>query len=284
MMMEKAVTGSVKKSLNELHQRTLEIQERARKDEEERLESGIVYLPTWREDKQGSPNSFLRSALFAAIQSKDRRQLKEAVLGSQQGITIKYTGEQLNQEDLTVWLTLVDLAKQSPLGTECTFTVHEILIRMGMAKHGDAYDKLRTSILRMTACVLTVSNEKITFSDRIIDRFFIDEETKRYKVTIGRQSIKLFQEDGWTGLGCKQRKLLSKKPLAQALHGYYSSHEKPLPVSVDFLAHITGGTNKQKSDFKRKVKTALEELVKIGLLKSYKIEGDMVAVERDSTN
>jgi hypothetical protein len=281
-MMEKAVTGSVKKSLSELHKRTLEIQERARKDEEERLESGIVYLPTWREDRQGSPNSFLRSALFAAIQSKDRRQLKEAVLGSQQGITIKYTGEQLNQEDLTIWLTLVDLAKQSPLGTECNFTAHEILMHMGMAKHGDAYEKLRTSILRMTACVLTVSNEKITFSDRIIDRFVIDEDTKRYKVTIGRHSIKLFQ-DGWTGLGCEQRKLLSKKPLAQALQGYYSSHEKPLPVSVDFLAHITGSTNKQKAGFKRHIKNALEELVKIGLLKSYKIEGDMVIVERTST-
>ena len=56
---------------------------------------------------------------------------------------------------------------------------------MRMAKHGDAYNKLRTSILRMTACVLTVSNEKITFSDQIIDRFVINEETKRYKVTIG---------------------------------------------------------------------------------------------------
>ena len=66
-MMEKAVTGSVKKSISELHKRTLEIQERARKDEKERLETGIVYLPTWREDRRGSPNSFLRSTLFAAI-------------------------------------------------------------------------------------------------------------------------------------------------------------------------------------------------------------------------
>ena len=43
-----------------------------------------------------SPNSFLRSALFSAIQSKDREYLEGATLFSQQGITVKFTGRQLN--------------------------------------------------------------------------------------------------------------------------------------------------------------------------------------------
>jgi hypothetical protein len=278
--MEKAITGSVKKSLNELHKRTLEIQERARKDEEERLENGVVYLPTWREDRRGSPNSFLRSALFAAVQSKDRVYLDRSEIFSQQGIKVTYTGKQLNQEDLTVWLALVDLAKQHPLGTECSFTAHGILKHMGVEINGQAYEKLRTSIVRMTACLLTVSNEKITFSDRIIDRFVIDEETKHYKVTIGRHSIKLFSDNDWTGVCSEQRKFLSRKPLALALHGYYSSHEEPLPVSVEFLARITGSTNRQKASFKRQVKTAMNELIKVGLFKSYSIDDDMFQVER----
>ena len=277
-----AVAKGVKNvpSLDDLHQRTKEIIERARRDEEERLETGVIQLPLWRDDKRGAPNSFLRSALFAAIQSKDRCQLKEAVLGSQQGITIKYTGEQLNQEDLTIWLALVDLVKQHPLGTECNFTAHGILKHMNMDTSGQAYEKLRMSILRMTACVLTVTNEKYTFSDRIIDRFIVDEETKHYKVTVGRHTIKLFGDNNWTAVEHKQRRLLSRKPLALALHGYYSSHEKPLPVSIEFLASITGSTNSQKASFKRQVKIALEELTKIGFLKSYEIDSDMVAVNR----
>ena len=90
-MMKKAVSGSVK-SIQELHKRTLEIIECNRKKEKERLETGVIYLPTWHEDRRGSPNSFLRSALFAAIQSKDRVYFKKAELFSQQGITITYTG------------------------------------------------------------------------------------------------------------------------------------------------------------------------------------------------
>ena len=92
-MMEKAGAGSVK-SLQELHKRTLEIIECERKKEEERLKTGIIYLPTWREDRYGSPNSFLRSALFAAIQSKDRKYLEKTEVFSQQGITVTYTGRQ----------------------------------------------------------------------------------------------------------------------------------------------------------------------------------------------
>ena len=84
-MMEKAGASSVK-SLQELHKRTLEIIERGLKKEEERLANGVIYLPTWREDRRASPNSFLRSALFAAIQGKDRRYLNEVEMFSQQGI------------------------------------------------------------------------------------------------------------------------------------------------------------------------------------------------------
>jgi hypothetical protein len=260
---EAAATKGVKSipSLGDLHERTIRIMERNRRDEEERLETGIIQLPLWRDDKRGAPNSFLRSALFAAIQSK-------------------YTGEQLNQEDLTIWLALVDLVKQHPLGTECSFTARGILKHMNMDTSGQAHEKLRMSILRMTACVLTVTNEKYTFSDRIIDRFIVDEETKHYKVTVGRHTIKLFGNNDWTAVEHQQRRSLSRKPLALALHGYYSSHEKPLPVSIEFLASITGSTNSQKASFKRQVKIALEELIKIGSLKGYEINSDMVAVNR----
>ena len=279
---EAAATKGIKTmpSLGDLHKRTKEIIERARKDEEERLETGVIQLPLWRDDKRGAPNSFLRSALFAAIQSKDRADFKEATLFSQDGITIKYTGEQLNQEDLIVWLTLIDLAKQHPLGTECSFTARGILKHMGMDTSGQSHERLRKSILRMTACAVVIKLENYSYGGSIIGDFTIRDHDKSYMVTLNRKVIKLFNETDWTGLEWKQRGLLGRKPLALALHGYYSSHEKPLSVSIEFLSNITGSMNKQKADFKRKVKTALEELIKINFLKSYEIDGDMVKIER----
>jgi hypothetical protein len=279
-MMEKAVTGSVKKSLNDLHKRTLEIQERARKDEEERLETGVVYLPTWRVDKQGSPNSFLRSALFAAIQGKDRANFKNAELFSQQGITITYTGEQLNQEDMTVWLALVDLMKKDPLGKECKFTAHEILKYMGLPTGGTQYEQLEMSVCRMTACLVRIETERYVYGESLIEGFVIDKDTNQYRVKLSRHLIKLFGDCDWTAIDWEQRKQLKNKPLCLKLHEYYSSHKQPYPVSLEFLSDLTGSRNKQKSDFKRQVKTALEGLAKIGFLKSWNIQNDIVNVEK----
>jgi hypothetical protein len=278
--MEKAVTGSTRKSLSELHKRTLEIQERARKEEEERLESGVVYLPTWREDRQGSPNSFLRSALFAAIQSKDRVYLDEAELFTQQGISVTYTGKQLNQEDLTVWLALVALMRKDPLGTKCSFNAHSILKYIGLEIGGSGYERLEKSILRMTACAVVIKTGTHTYMGSLIHDCVIDERTKLYKLTLNRHLIKLFGDDDWTAIDWDQRKQLKNKPLCLKLHEYYSSHEKPYPVSLEFLSDLTGCKNSQKASFKRQVKTALEGLLKIGFLKSWSIDNDIVNVER----
>ena len=256
------------------------LQEKARKDEEERLETGIIYPPTWRDDRCGLPNSFPRSALFAAIQGKDRKYLEKAQIFSQEGMTVTYTGKQLNQEDMTVWLALVDLMKKYPLGTECRFTGREILKYMDLGTGGREYERLEDSILRMTACAVVIKTEKFTYGKSLIEGFVIDENTNEYRVELSRHLIKLFDENEWTALNRKERRQLRNKPLCLKLHEYYSSHEKPFPVSLEFLRNITGSINKQEADFKRKIKIALEELVKIGFLKNYSIEGNIVRVER----
>src|ERR1039458_6189963 len=72
-----------------------------------------VQLQIWPEPVRGSPNSFLRSALFAAIQSENRQLLGEQTsptktprgirITTQTGLSIEYAGVQLDQFDLDVW-------------------------------------------------------------------------------------------------------------------------------------------------------------------------------------
>ena len=57
----------------------------------------IYQLPLWPEPVRGAPNSFLRSALFAAIQGKTRKRVKKQFLASIHNVTVRYTGEQLDQ-------------------------------------------------------------------------------------------------------------------------------------------------------------------------------------------
>lgn len=132
----------------------------------------------------------------------------------------------------------------------------------------------------MTACAVVIKTGTHTYMGSLIHDCVIDERTKLYKLTLNRHLIKLFGDDDWTAIDWEQRKQLKNKPLCLKLHEYYSSHEKPYPVSLEFLSDLTGCKNSQKASFKRQVKTALEGLVKIGFLKSWSIENDTVKVER----
>lgn len=236
-------------------------------------------LPNWPEAKRGTPNSFLRSALFSAVQSKDRIFLKGAVLASQQGITVRFTGEQLNQEDLTLWETLVHLAKNQPLGNICEFTAYDILKTMGSGDSGKERDILHKGIIRLNSCTveILINNSKVYFSS-LIESGVKDELTGHYIIQLGKSLIKLYKQNTW--LDFEQRASLRRKPLAQFLHGYYSSHKNPYPVKVESLHKLSGSKNKQMANFKTKIASALDELVKIEVLESYIIEGDLIQIKK----
>ncbi len=249
----------------------------------QRQSAEVIQLPLWPEPKRGTPNSFLRSALFSAIQSKDRQFLKEVTLGGQDGVTVKFTGEQLNQEDLTVWETLIHLARQHPLGTTCQFTAHGLLKALGLPTGGAHHRTLHSTLVRLTACAIEIQNEGRTYWGSLIEWGIQDNLTTQYVIKINREVIRLYGESQWTGIDWQQRLNLRRKPLAQALHAYYSSHRNPFPVTLSFLQKITGSRNAQSADFKRKCRTALDELTAIGFLQGYSIEGERVTVTRIAT-
>lgn len=260
----------------EIERRCLEMAKQAA----EREEAKVIQLPLWAHGKAGSPNSFLRSALFAAIQGKARVFLNKAVLFSQQGNTIKFTGEQLNQEDMTVWLALVDLARLHPLGSECTFTAYGILKHMGLKDGGEQRRVLYDSVHRLMACGVEIKANRISYGGALVENFVVDDVTGHYRLTLNKTLINVFGENEWTAISWTQRKQLRGKPLSLKLHEYYSSHQRPLPVTIQFLFDITGSKNSLLRDFKKKIKNALDALVRIGFLESWKIEGDLVTVVR----
>jgi len=274
--MEKSKIGFSPEQREQLEESRKRILEIAR----QRDETTIIQLPLWRDEKRGSPNSFLRSALFAAIQSKDRVFIKDALIFSQQGYTVKFTGEQLNQEDMTVWLALIDLAKLHPLGTECSFTAYGILKALGLSTGGDQHEKLHSSIIRLTACAVEIKYEGVTYFGSLIESGVKDEVSSHYVISLNRKLNRLFGDHHWTAIDWQQRLLLRRKPLAQALQAYFSSHEHPYPVNISTLQELTGSRNTQKAGFKRHCRAALDSLINIGFLESYTMDTDLVTVKR----
>ena len=257
---------------------------RLQKTADERERNAVIQLPLWPEPKRGTPNSFIRSALFAAIQSKDRVFLKDATLASQKGIAVKFTGEQLNQEDLTVWETLAHLARQHPLGETCEFSAHSLLKSLGMHTGLSQHKQLHSTIIRLTACAVQITHEGKTYFGPLVKSGLKDELTSHYRIELNRELIRLFGDSQWTALDWQQRQQLRGKHLSQALHAFYSSHRQPFPVKLDTLRGYVGSKNQQKAGFKVKLRAALDELVQIGFLGGYELEGDIVSVHRSQAS
>jgi hypothetical protein len=264
------------KRVQDIQERCLELAEVTR----QRESAQVIQLPLWRDQQRGTPNSFIRSALFAAIQSKDRVFMKGMTLTSQKGITVKFTGEQLNQEDLTLWETLVHLARAHPLGSMCSFTGHGILKSLNVNTGGTEHRRLHEAITRLNACSVEITHEGKTYFGSLIEGGIKDEITSHYTIELNQKLIRLFGESQWTAIDWQQRLKLRRKPLAQALHAYYSSHRDPHPVKLSTLQELTGSRNKQLAGFKRDIRNALNALVQIGFLQSYDIENDVVRVKR----
>ena len=115
--------------------------------EEPRGPAKVIQLPLWPEPKRGAPNAVLRGALFAAVQGKDRQYMhRQELIAAQDGITIRYTGEQLDQADLDVWEQALHLARTQALGTECYFTAHGFLKALGRQTGKSGHEWLKSAI------------------------------------------------------------------------------------------------------------------------------------------
>jgi len=119
----------------------------------------VYTLPIWPESARGTPNAFLRGALFAAIQGKHRRALKGELLASQGGIAVRFTGWQLGQSDLDVWEQAVQLARLHPMGNVCHFHINEFLRRLGLQPGSSGHAWLMDCFRRMMAAGIEVTHE-----------------------------------------------------------------------------------------------------------------------------
>jgi hypothetical protein len=239
----------------------------------------VYQLPLWPEPVRGAPNSFLRSALFAAIQGKTRTRLKKQMLGSLQGVTVRYTGEQLDQADLDVWEQAVHLARRHPLGNVCHFTAYAFLKALGHGSGNAQYKWLADVITRLVACEVELRTKDKAYGGNLVASWKRDEGTGAYKLTLNPDLVKLYGWNDWTAIDWKQRQLLRGKPLALWLHGFYSTHAQPFPMKVETLHQLSGSGTKTTRKFKQNLLAAFAQLEAATGIKGT-VEGDLVTVDR----
>jgi len=253
-----------------------------------------IQLPMWPEPVRGGPNALIRSAFFAGIHSKKRQilgtQLKPekkpegVTIASQEGITIKYAGVQLNQYDADVFFEALHRARHHPLETECVFTGAAFLRAIGRPRTEDAYEDLDESIDRLRRGTVelewkTGTGHRLIFRGSLVSSYIRDETTKAFKITFGAEIKMLFAPASWTQLEWGERRALQRSPLAQWLHSYYSTHAAPYSVTVAFLHEKSGSPTKLLKHFKTELRHAFQTMdEKLGW--KFTIANDLVSLAK----
>lgn len=256
------------------------VAEREKKERKTPQKAEIIQLPLWPEPARGVANVALRSALFAAVDPKNRQSFTRKIVAVQSGFEIRFTGIQLCQSDLDVWEQALHLARLHPLGDRCTFTAHSFLKGVGRHTGKREHEWLKDVFARLHAASVEITKGGTeTYFGHLIDEGARNEITGRYVLQINPKLSALYAE-GWTAIDWEQRRLLQRKPLALWLHGFLSTHAKPYPMKIESLMLWSGSQTHEKRYFKKNLKAALEELKTIDALVSYHFDGDLVHVER----
>lgn len=249
----------------------------------------VVQLPLWPDVLRCLPNEIIRSALFNARNRKQpRASLKEAEIAVIGDGRITYTGEELRQDDETVWLQLIHMAKEQPLDAFVEFTPYSLCKSIGWPICKGSYERLRSCLIRMQATALAVYSKRLKdgVSLSMIPIFAWRDENKqtlkKYRVQIAPQLVVLFGVVHYTQLEWAQR-LALPDGIATWLHGYYASHKQPYPVKLDTIKAGAGITTERPAKVRELIEKALAELVKVGFLKSWEIVGELVHVKRMPT-
>lgn len=218
----------------------------------------IVQLPLWAEATRGTPNSFLRGALFAAIQGKEREYIKGQVLASRDGIKIRFTGMQLDQSDLDVWEQAAELARSHPLGNVCHFRFHAFLKALGRPTGKAQHEWLKEVFRRLMSSGVEITHGKYTYGGSMLE-FACDEETGVYILHLNPKILSMYKA-GWSAIDFETRKKLRRKPLALWLHGYLSSNAENYNTKIETLHRLSGSKTKELKHFKTNLRTALTDL------------------------
>lgn len=244
-------------------------------------------LPFWDDNNRGVPNPLIRSGLFS-VRNTEKREWMEIKMPSLSNYDIEYSGQDLQQDDLTIWMALVNLARNQPMSDAVYFTGYQLIKDIGWRMHTESYDRARDAIKRLKVTGIQIKTKDSTqgYSGSLIRDYKWAEkgqqggEKTKWMVRFEPAVSILFMNDTTTLLDWEIRKKIgSRATTALWLHAFYQSHREPLPMGVEKIYELcrSGDT---LSSFRRTLENALIRLVKVEFLTKYEIINDTVHVWR----
>ena len=240
--------------------------------------SSDVKLPRWPHDQYSTPVAILRSALFGVIKPGRRQQLKDQELAAWPGVTIRYTGERLDQADLDVFDEALQHYQYTDycLGDAVEISSKAFLRSIGRNTGKKDREWLRSSFLRMVASAVQIKVGEVEYVGSLIHAFTYNDKTGRFHLKINPEFAKLFQ-NGHTRIDKQKRLALGNRQLAKAVYGFIQTHKadknSPLKVSYSRMYQLFGQHYNRKRNFYGQLRQTLQDLQNWEYITSWKDKG-----------
>jgi len=262
----------------------------------EAKENAEKRLGKWAEELREAPNEALRCALFTARnRNVQRDQLKSVEISSYGNSRVIYTGEELRQDDLDVWLQVLHLARLQELGTPIRFSPAQMKKDLQWPYGVKHTVRLMTILTRLKTTGVQFHSErlgrgvvlslvrKFEYSDDFdVAGKRVDDE---WIVELEPEIATLFGGGFYsTRIEWEQRMALPGN-LAKWLHGFYASHSEPYALNVETLIKHAGSRVSTPGKARQMIKEALNELVAVGFFKEASCDrSGKVTVVRNKAN
>lgn len=207
------------------------------------------------------PNDLLRSALFAVSSRIFRR---ETMVASVSGVEVYIArGYRPTQSHLDVWERCLSLAAEQGTGKTIRFSAYSFLRSIDRSPSGGSDRKwLNDALLDLAGCLIRVTNGKRTYFGPLISGGTKDETTDEYCIEINPRLAVLFMGNNWTAINAAERRALRRHPLAQWLHAFFSTHDKPYRHKVETIRSLCGSDTEELWKFRQTLKQAMIKVSK----------------------
>lgn len=224
-------------------------------------------LPGFHDDLRAIPNHLARSPLFAPIKPGRRAICTDERLPSPEGVTVHYSGPQLDQADCDVFMQLVYEQRGRAVGSHVTVHRRGFLQAIGRADGGKNYEWLQAVLDRLQSARVRVENSRYKLTAQLIGKVIEDKQTATFQVVLDPDIIEMFAPGTRSLIDWQKRLMLARRvDLAKWLHNFTASHGDHLQHHSLTNLRAWSGYSSPPRKFKEAIAEALAELVRVEVI------------------
>ncbi len=217
-----------------------------------------IELPKCFDGQWIMPAIFARSPIFGIVENGKRRYLENEVIISWSGYEIRFTGLQLTQHDLDVWLEAFCRAlKNNNYSFE--YATYDFLKAIGKLNSGKNSNLLDKSFTSLSTCYVEIrTDDVLIYAGKLIDEYRRGRGKVKSKVAINPDIIRLFGKD-YVVINRSFRQGL-KTNFQKWQYNYISSQratpKDPHRINLENIQPLTGSIDSNLRRFRVKFKSA----------------------------